>query len=240
MNEENRTVVIGGVGAGLGAALVRKFAQEGCRVAMLARSPDFIEQLEGEIRQAGGQAFAHVCDVTVPEEVAGVFSEIRQEAGPVDIFIHHAGNAAWGKVQEISPADFENSWKVCALGGFVCTSEAIKDMLPRKSGVILFTGATSSVRGRGDAVAFASAKFAVRGMAHALADDLGPEGIHVAHVIIDGFIDTPQVRKRYNIEDEPAVQPAAAAEAYWQLACQHSSAWTFEIDVRHHAEKLME
>lgn len=237
---EDKVVVVGGVGPGLGASLVRKFAGEGCRVAMLARSGDFLNGFAEELNGEGMEAVAVPCDLTRPQEVSAAFEQVRKRLGPVHGLIHHAGNAAWGTAAEISPADFEGSWRVCCFGGFLSVREALVDMLPRKAGVILFTGATSSVRGRGDAVAFSSAKFGVRGMAHALADDLGPRGIHVAHVIIDGFIDTPEVRKRYDLEDEPAVQSAAVSDSYWHLATQAPTAWTFEMDLRHHREKLME
>lgn len=236
---KGKTVVVAGVGPGLGAALVRKFADEGCHVAMLARSPDYLRQLEEEMG-GGSDAFAVRCDITDRGEVTDAFRAIRRRAGPVYGLIHHAGNAVWGKASELSPADFEKSWRVCAFGGFLCVREALLDMTGRKEGFIFFTGATSAVRGRGDAVAFSSAKFAVRGMAHALAADLGPIGIHVAHLIIDGFIDTPAVRERYDIEGEPALQPDAIAQSYWHLALQPASAWSFEIDLRHHREKLME
>ncbi len=237
---EKKTVVIGGVGPGLGAALVRRFAEGNCRVAMLARSEEYLDQLAGELNEGGYEVFPVPCDLTDSEQVRRAFETIRAEAGPVQVLIHHAGNAAWGGAEEISPTDFEGSWRVCTFAGFLCVKEALRDMLPRKEGTILFTGATSSARGRGDAVAFSSAKFAQRGMAYALAGDLGPKGIHVCHIIVDGLIDTPQVRERYDLESEPAIDPAAAAETYWQLSQQRPSAWTFELDLRHHAEKLME
>ena len=234
-----KTAVISGVGPGLGASLVRRFASEGCQVGLLARSPDYIETLAAELQASGTKAIALPTDITNAQIVESSFSRIREELGTVDILINHAGNAAWGEFSELTAEDFYRSWQVCAFGSFLCAQSVVPDMVEKGSGAILFTGATSAIRGRPGAIAFSSAKFAVRGLAWALARELGPKGIHVAHIIIDGVIDTPNVRERYPLsEDEPLLLPDDIAEAYWGLIQQPRSAWSFELDLRPHNEEF--
>ncbi len=235
----NKTAIISGVGPGLGAALARKFAKEGCNVGLLARSPDYIESLAHELNERGGNALAVATDITQADQVADSFAKIREQLGAVDVLINHAGNATWKTFTDLAPEEFEQSWRVCALGSFLCSQHALPDMLARESGAILFTGATSAIRGRGAASAFSSAKFAVRGLAWSLAREVGPKGIHVAHIIIDGVIDTPGVRSRMQVDaDEPLLDPDAIAETYWSLATQDRSAWSFEVDLRPHNEEF--
>lgn len=234
-----KTAVIAGVGAGLGASLANKFAREGCRVALLARTPAYIDTLAAELREAGAMSLALPTDITDPHQIAGSFSAVREILGPVDILVNHAGNAAWGNFSDLTPDAFEHSWRVCAMGAFLCAQEAAPDMAAQGGGAILFTGATSAIRGRAGAIAFSSAKFAVRGLAWALAREVGPKGIHVAHIIVDGIIDTPDVRARYQLDDdEPTLDPDEIADTYWNLVQQPRSAWTFELDVRPHNEEF--
>jgi NAD(P)-dependent dehydrogenase (short-subunit alcohol dehydrogenase family) len=234
-----KTAMVAGVGPGLGASLVRKFAQAGYQVALLARSANYIQTLAQELQQKGAVALAIPTDIINSEQVANSFAQVHEKLGKVDILVNHAGNAVWNIFSELTPEDFESSWRVCALGSFLCCQHAVPDMLERGSGTILFTGATSSIRGRGGAIAFSSAKFAVRGLAWSLARELWPKGIHVAHIIIDGVIDTPDVRERLQPDEgEPLLDPDAIAEAYWRLAQQQRSAWTFELDLRPHDEEF--
>src|SRR6266566_8298889 len=233
-----RVAIVAGVGPGLGASLVRKLAQEGCRVGMLARSPDFIGKLAAEL---GPELMAIPTDISDAKQVAAGFRKVREKLGPVEILIAHASGSLGGHLEKTSPEEFERSWRGAVFGAFLCAREALPDMLKQAAGAIIFTGATSSVRGRGGAVAFSSAKFAVRGLAQSLAVELWPKGIHVAHVIIDGVIDTPQMRKRYKPgAHEPLLKPEAIAEAYWNLIQQHRSAWSLEIDLRPHNEAFFE
>jgi len=229
----SQTVVITGVGSGLGAALVRKCVKEGCQVGMFARSADYLTQLVSEVKGQEGSALGVPTDITNPEQVKKGFQLIRERFGPVDILINHAGNATWGGVQDITPDHFAQAWRVGPYASFLCTQEVVPDMVNKGEGAILFSGATSSIRGRGGAVAFCSAKFGVRGLAESLARELWPYGIHVAHVVIDGAIDTPQVRQG-SVSDpkEPLLNPDTMAEAYWNLAIQDKHAWTLEIDLR--------
>ena len=232
----NKTAVISGVGPGLGASLARRFAREGFAVGLLARSPDYIGSLADELNEGGANALAISTDITQPNQVADSFAEIRKQLGAVDVLVNHAGNAAWKTFADLTPEEFEQSWRVCALGSFMCTRHALPDMLARGSGTILFTGATSAIRGRGGASAFSSAKFAVRGLAWSLAHEVGPKGIHVAHVIIDGVIDTPRLQS--DLSDEPLLDPDAIAQTYWSLVVQDKSAWSFEVDLRPHNEEF--
>lgn len=235
----DKTAIISGVGPGLGASLARKFAKEGCSVGLLARSPDYIESLAQELNEGGANALAISTDITQPNQVADSFAKIRNQLGSVDVLVNHAGNAAWKTFTDLTPDEFEQSWRVCAFGSFLCSQNALPDMLARGSGTILFTGATSAIRGRDAASAFSSAKFAVRGLAWSLAREVGPEGIHVAHVIIDGVIDTPGLESDPSDDaDEPLLDPDAIAQTYWSLVLQDKSAWSFEVDLRPHNEEF--
>lgn len=231
--------VIAGVGPGLGAALARKFVHEGCNIALLSRSSAYILNLSEKLEEMGATVLPIPTDITDAAQVARSFTQIREELGAPDILVNHAGNAAWGDFALLTPAAFEASWRVCTLGAFLCAKQVVPGMLEKGSGSILFTGATSAIRGRAGAVAFSSAKFAGRGLAWALAREVGPGGIHVAHIIIDGVIDTPGVRERYQLKpDEPLLNPDAIADTYWALIQQEQSAWSFEVDVRPYNEEF--
>ena len=233
-----KVAIVAGVGPGLGAALARKLAEEGCCVGMFARSPEFISKLSDEL---GPQSLAVPTDISDPKQVAIGFRKVREKLGKIDILIAHGSDSLGEGLLRTTPEEFERSWRVAALGAFLCVRAAVPDMLERKAGAIIFTGATSSVRGRGGAVGFSSAKFAVRGLAQSLAVELWPKGVHVAHVIIDGVIDTPKVRKSYKPSaKEPLLKPEAIADSYWSLIQQERSAWTLEIDLRPHEEAFFE
>ena len=237
-NRSERVAIVAGVGPGLGAALVRKLAQENCRVGMFARSPDFIGKLASEL---GSSALAVPTGISDSKQVAAGFRKVRERLGAVEILIAHASDSLGEGLVKTTPDEFERSWRVAAFGAFLCAREAVTDMLKRRAGAIIFTGATSSVRGRAGAVAFSSAKFAVRGLAQSLAAELWPKGIHVAHVIIDGVIDTRRVRKTYKPSaNDPMLQPEAIADAYWHLIQQDRSAWSLEIDLRPNKEAFFE
>jgi NAD(P)-dependent dehydrogenase (short-subunit alcohol dehydrogenase family) len=236
-----KTALVTGVGPGLGAALVRRFANEGYRVAMFARSAQFMEELATEIESRGEHALAVPTDITDPHQVTKGFEIIRARLGPVDLLINHAGNATWADLGDLTPEDFERSWRVSTYGAFLCCKEAANDMRTTGGGSMLFTGATSGMRGRAGAAAFSSAKFGTRGLAWSLARELWPLKIHVAHVIIDGIIDTPDVRNSGMVADgEPMLDVDAVAQSYSDLVRQEQSAWSFEIDLRPHVEAFFE
>ena len=234
-----KTAVIAGVGPGLGAALARKFAEEGCQVALLARSPAFIHRLASELKRKKCKALAIPTDISDPNSVASAFDAVRKAFRKVDILVNHASSSNWKGILKIKPQEFEHAWRVTLLGALHCTQQAVPDMISAGQGAILFTGATSAIRGRKGAPEFSSAKFALRGLAWSLAAELWPRGIHVAHLIIDGMIDTRKVRKQFKPKPgEPLLNPKAIAETYWNLVQQPRTAWTFELDLRPNQEEF--
>ena len=221
-----------GVGAGLGAALARRFAK-GYAVALVARS---LEKLEGhakELMDAGGRALAVPADVSKADDIHGAFERIRAELGDADVLLYNAAMRPFGRLLETKPSTFETTWRVNALGAFLCSRAVVPAMLGRGKGAILFTGATAGTKPFATSAAFGPAKFALRGLAQVMARDLGPKGIHVAYVNVDGAIDMPFIhRLRPDLKKEDMLQPAAIAETYWHVAHQDPSAWTHEVDVR--------
>lgn len=177
-----------------------------------------------------------MADVGQPAEVKAAVKRLRDELGPIGVLLHNASSSAGDGVLETTVEDFASSWRIATLGGFVCAQETAPDMIAAGEGAMLFTGATSSVRG-GGWLAFSSAKFALRGLAQSLARELWPQGVHVAHVVVDGMIGAAG---EVAIAGEPKLDPDRIAEAYWHLASQHSSAWTLELDLRPAREKFFE
>ncbi|WP_281195328.1 SDR family NAD(P)-dependent oxidoreductase [Halorubrum sp. F4] len=212
-----RTVVVAGVGPGLGASIARRFAAEGCRVALFARSAGYIEELAADLPEPG-EGLAVPVDLTDVDAIRDGFDAVREAFGPVDVLVNHASAASWTGLMDTSVEEFEEAWAVNGRGAFVCSREAVSDMLGTGGGTVLFTGATSAVRSRGGAIGFTAAKFAARGMAMDIAQEFGPEGVHVAHVVIDGQIDSPAVRERQpDREEETFLDPDELAETYWHL-----------------------
>ena len=234
-----RVASIAGVGPGLGESLARKFAREGCQVALFARSAEYLDDVAADIEANGGTALAVPTDISDPAQVRAGFDEVRSAFGPVDVLINHASAGSWKGLMDASVEEFERAFAVNGTGAFVCSQEAVGDMLDNDGGTVIFTGATSATRGRGGAIGFSAAKFAARGMAEDMARELGPKGIHVAHVVIDGQILTPQAKEAYPDRDEETfLDPDAMADSYWHLVEQDRSAWTLELDVRPHVEEF--
>jgi NAD(P)-dependent dehydrogenase (short-subunit alcohol dehydrogenase family) len=229
---DSETVVVAGAGPGLGASIARAFADEGCRVALLARTESFVEALADDLptESMGVQA-----DLTDPDGVRAAFEAVRETLGPVDVLVNHASGGAWKGLTELTVEELDHALAVGVRGGFVCAQEAVEDMLDGDGGTVVFTGATSATRGRGGALAFSAAKFGVRGMAESMARELGPEGIHVAHVVVDGGIRPPDG----DVADPEAyLDPDEIAKNYVHLAEQDRSAWTLELDLRPHVEEF--
>ncbi|MGH8094827.1 MAG: SDR family NAD(P)-dependent oxidoreductase [Chthoniobacterales bacterium] len=231
-----RVALITGVGPGLGAALARRFARGGYAVGLVARHEEFIDQLAAEISHAGGKAIGVVADVSHPEEVKTAVAQVRARLGRISLLLHNASAANREGLLGTTPAEFESAWRVASLGGFVCAQETARDMIEAGAGTMIFTGATSSVRG-GGWLAFSSAKFALRGLVQSLARELWPRGVHVAHAVVDGIIAAPGATPS---PDEPQLDPGQMAEAYWHLAQQNRSAWTLELDLRPNDETFFE
>jgi len=238
-----RTAIVIGVGAaaGLGAALARRFAREGLHVFLGARNAERIEALASDLRGQGFAASAIAMDTTQTADVVRLFEAARTAAEAPELVVYNAGNAHMSALLDTGDADFESVWRLACFGGFLAGREAARRMLPRASGTILFTGATASLRARPPFLAFASAKAALRAVAHGMARELGPQGLHVAHVVIDGAIDGDQLNRRMpQLKDrlglDGMLAPDAIADAYWQLHRQPRSAWTLELDLRPYKE----
>jgi NAD(P)-dependent dehydrogenase (short-subunit alcohol dehydrogenase family) len=234
----SRTAVIAGVGPGLGASIADRFAREGLDLGLLARSADHLNELARTLAADHGVAVVPVpTDLAAVDQIDHAFDVLHDELGPVDVLVNHASGGSWKGVRELDPAEFEHAMRVGPVGGFRASQHAVEDMLAGDGGTVIFTGATSSVRGNDGAAAFSAAKFAVRGLAESMARDLGPEGVHVAHVVIDGQILTPDAPDRYPDRDaETFLDPDAIAETYWHLVEQDRSAWSLEVDLRPHVE----
>jgi NAD(P)-dependent dehydrogenase (short-subunit alcohol dehydrogenase family) len=232
----SRTAVIAGVGPGLGASIAERFAEEGCSVALLARSESYLDGLAERLRgETPGDAAAIPTDLTDEAEIAAAFERTRERFGAVDILVNHASAASWDGLLEQDSEDFRQALAVGPEAALNCSQEAVSDMVDGDCGTVIFTGATTSVRGRKGAVGFSAAKFACRGLAESMARELGPEGVHVAHVVIDGGI-LPPASDPDNSEEY--LDPDAIADNYWHLVEQDRSAWTLELDLRPHVEEF--
>jgi NAD(P)-dependent dehydrogenase (short-subunit alcohol dehydrogenase family) len=230
--------VVTGVGPGLGAALVRRFAQ-GYALALLARKADYLKSLAAEIGKSGAIALDLPCDVSDPAQISQAFRAIRKDLGEPEVLLYNAGTGTFGSITDITPGQYEADWRVNALGAFVAAKEAAPAMIARGRGTMLFTGATAGIKAGAKSVSFGPAKFAMRGLAQSLARDLGPKGIHVAWINVDGSIDIPGARGlKPTLKDGDFLKPEAIAETYWHLAHQDPSAWTMELEVRPFKERF--
>ena len=230
----SKVCVVAGVGPGNGASCCRRFAAEGYSIVMLARNADYLASLSAQL--PGSLPIA--CDVRDPEAIETAFDRIRGEAGEVDVLIYNAGSGEWNSVEETTIEGMESSWRTNTLGLLVASQQVIPSMKAPASGSIVVIGATASLRGGANSTAFASAKSAQRSLAQSMARRLGPTGIHVSYVIVDGIIDLERTRAaRPDIPDEYYLQPDDIAQSVYDLTCQHRSAWTFELDLRPFGEK---
>jgi NADP-dependent 3-hydroxy acid dehydrogenase YdfG len=228
------TCVVVGVGPGNGASFARKFAREGYRVALLARNLDYLTSLAATIPES--QAYAY--DVTDPARAAQVFEQMRADLGPVDVLVYNAGAGKFAPIDNATPQDFESAWRVNALGCAIACQQVIPDMRARRRGHIVIIGATASIKSGAHSAPFASAKAAQRGLAQSMARHLGPDGIHVAYVILDGVVNLERTRKAMpDRPDEFFMRSDDIAQAVYFLTQQPPSAWSFEIDLRPFGEK---
>ncbi len=233
-NKKPPVCAVVGIGPGNGEAFARRFAAEGYAVALMARRSDLTARLAGELPLAK----AYACVVADAASAAAAFQGTRTELGDVDVLVYNAGSGVWGTVEEVSPEDFERSWRVNALGLFLAAREVIPAMRAKGRGAIIVVGATASRRGVAGTAAFAPAKMAQRGLAESMARHLGPAGIHVALIVVDGIVRSPAAQARF--PDRPAdasIAPAAVADIAATLVGQDRSAWSFEVEARPYAEK---
>lgn len=246
MSSPNPVCLIIGAGDYIGAAIARRFAEGGYTVCLGRRNGEKSTALVKEINDAGGTAYGYTLDAREETQIQQRFAAIENDIGPLDIVISNAGGNVNFPIRETTERVFYKVWKMACLTGFLGGREAAKYMVPRNKGSIFFTGATASIRGGSGFAAFASAKFGLRALAQSMARELGPENIHVAHLIIDAGVDTEFVRERYRdrgIDPEELPQatlmdPKSIAEAYWVMHHQTRDAWTHEMDLRPFAEKF--
>jgi NAD(P)-dependent dehydrogenase (short-subunit alcohol dehydrogenase family) len=233
-NEPNPTskkpvCAVVGVGPGNGAALARRFAQGGYAVALLARKLAFSSDLAATLPDA--RAFE--CDVSDAKSIEKTFVAIREQLGDVSVVVYNAGSGVWGTIEDVSAADFENAWRVNALGAFLTAKEVVPFMKREGRGSFILIGATASRRGGAKTAAFASAKSAQRTLAESMARHLWPSGIHVALIIVDGVVDLATTRKQMpGKPDSYFVKPDELAETAFHLTEQKQSAWSFEVEAR--------
>jgi NAD(P)-dependent dehydrogenase (short-subunit alcohol dehydrogenase family) len=234
-----KTAVVIGVGPdrGLGAQLCRRFASDGLKVIVAGRTRSAIEAVAGSITSAGGQAMPFVADATKEADIVALFDCAGAD---LDLAIYNAGNNTPGRVAEMEADYFERSWRVACFGGFLFGREAVRRMVPKRAGTILFTGASASLRGRAGFGAFNSAKAALRALAQAMAKEYAADGIHIGHVIVDGAIGGEKIFQRFPdaaSREASLVSIEGIVDAFAFLYRQPPRAWSFEVDVRTNKEK---
>ena len=242
MNDRKAILVIG-AGDATGGAVARRFAREGYVACVTRRSVDKLQPLVEQIRAEGGEAHAFGSDARKEDEMVALVAGIERDIAPIEVAVFNIGaNVRFG-ITETTARVYFKVWEMACFGGFLMGREVAKAMLPRGRGTIIFTGATASLRGRDGYAAFAGAKHALRALAQSMARELGPRGIHVAHCVIDGAIDTAFIREhfpeRYALRQQDGIlKPDSIAEAYWMLHRQPRDAWTHELDLRPYMEKF--
>lgn len=231
-----------GAGDATGAAVARRFAREGYTVCVARRTEAALQPLVDQITAQGGRALGFGLDARREEQVVGFFDRIEAEVGPIEVVVFNVGGNVRFPILDTTAQKYFKVWEMCAMAGFLAGREAARVMLPRGRGTVLFTGATASLRGGAGFAAFAGGKAALRALAQSMARELGPQGLHVAHVVIDGLIDTAFTREHFaqHVADagpDGILNPDHIADAYWTLHRQPRDAWTFELDLRPSVER---
>jgi NAD(P)-dependent dehydrogenase (short-subunit alcohol dehydrogenase family) len=243
MNDSaSKAVLVIGAGDATGGAIARRFAREGLVACVTRRQADKLAPLVERIRAEGGTAHGFGSDARKEDEMTALVARIEAEIAPIEVAVFNIGANVRFSITETTERVYRKVWEMGALAGFLMGREVAKAMLPRGRGTMLFTGATSSLRGSAGFAAFAGAKHALRALAQSMARELGPKGIHVAHVVIDGAIDTAFIAENFperyaQKASDGILDPDAIAENYWQLHRQQRSAWTHEMDLRPWSEK---
>ena len=233
----DKAAVIIGAGDALGGAIARRFAREGYAAVIVRRQADQLEPLARAIRDAGGEAHPFGLDARQEDAMVGLFDKVEAQIAPIEVCVFNIGANVRFPIAETTARVYFKVWEMAAFAGFLAGREAAKRMTPRGRGTILFTGATASVRGREGFAAFAGAKHAVRALAQSMARELGPKGVHVAHTIIDGAIDTAWIAENFPERHAMKAQdgildPEHIADAFWMVHAQPRDAWTHELDLR--------
>lgn len=237
MDDDRKAVLVVGAGDATGGAIARRFAAEGLIACVTRRTADKLAPLVEQICGAGGQAHGFASDARKEVDMATLVAHIEREIAPIEVAVFNIGGNVRFTLAETTERVYRKVWEMGALAGFLMGREVAKGMLERGRGTILFTGATASLRGSAGFAAFAGAKHALRALAQSMARELGPQGIHVAHIVIDGAIDTAFIAEhfpeRYALKVEQGIlDPEAIADNYWNLHAQTRSAWTHELDLR--------
>lgn len=237
MSEQQKVVLVIGAGDATGGEIAKRFAREGYIACVTRRQAEKLQPLLDEIRAAGGQAHGFGSDARKEEEVAALVETIEGDIGPIEAFVFNIGANVPCSVLEETPRKYFKIWEMACFAGFLTAQAVARRMVQRERGTILFTGATAGTRGAAGFAAFAGAKHALRALAQSMARELGPRNIHVAHVVVDGAIDTAFIRdnfpERYALKDQDGIlDPAHIADSYWFLHAQPRDAWTFELDLR--------
>ena len=240
MTAGKKVALVIGAGDFLGGAVARRFAREGFHAVVTRRRGD-LDAVAASIEEAGGTVTAIHSDARDEEQVIDLIEQVETGIGPVEVFVFNVGGNVRFSILETTSRVYRKVWEMCALAGFLNGREVARRMVDRGRGTMLFTGATASVRGAEGFAAFAGGKHALRALAQSMSRELGPKGIHVGHVVIDGPIDTKWTREIFPdwFETRPAdgiMQPDDIAEIYWHMYSQPRSAWTFEADVRPYVE----
>ena len=228
-------LLITGIAEGLGAEIAAAFARAGHDVIGLSRTDRCSAQVRRAVERHGGNYLHLACDVTSPGEVAAA---LKPHAGRIDVLIHNAHALVIKPFEQTTAIEFEHAWRVACLGAMLSAQAVLPPMAGRGSGTVIFSGATAGIRGGANFAAFASAKFALRGLAQALAREFGPRGVHIAHLVLDGLIDEVQTEQRFGTSSSPRMSPQAIAKACLDLVTQHPSAWTHEMDLRPFSERF--
>lgn len=237
-----KVVLVIGAGDATGGAIAARFAREGYIACVSRRSADKLEPLVSRIREQGGEAYGYGSDARNEEDVVALIERVEAEHGPIEAMVFNIGANVPCSILEETARKYFKIWEMACFSAFLNGREVAKRMVQRGRGTILFTGATASVRGSADFAAFAGAKHALRALAQSMARELGPRNIHVAHVIVDGAIDTDFIRttfpERYALKEQDGIlNPEHIADNYWYLHQQPRDAWTFELDLRPYMER---
>ncbi|WP_323120323.1 SDR family oxidoreductase [Burkholderia alba] len=240
--ETRKVALVIGAGDSTGSAIAARFAREGFIACLTRRSADKLQPAVDAIRAAGGQAFGFGSDARKEEDVVALVDHIEREHGPIEVFVFNIGANVSCSILDETARKYFKIWEMACFGGFLNAREVAKRMVERGRGTLLFTGATASLRGSANFAAFAGAKHALRALAQSMARELGPRNIHVAHVVVDGAINTAFIRSnfpdRHALKDRDGIlNPAHIAENYWNLHMQPRDAWTFELDLRPYMER---
>ncbi|MFS2103202.1 SDR family oxidoreductase [Ralstonia sp. Ralssp135] len=233
----NKAALVIGAGDATGGAIARRFAREGYIACVTRRSADKLQPLVEAIRAEGGQAQGFASDARKEDDVIKLVDDIERDVGPIEVMVFNIGANVPSSILDETARKYFKIWEMACFSGFLAGREVAKRMVTRGRGTILFTGATAGMRGAANFAAFAGAKHALRALAQSMARELGPKGIHVAHVVVDGAIDTAFIREnfpeRYALKDQDGIlNPEHIAENYWYLHTQPRDAWTHELDLR--------